>query len=345
MPASEAKKSSRHGFTLHTVECFTSTALQRSLDVPDVLVLNTLAPVFLLIAIGALMQRLRFVSPGFLKEANRVTYWLGLPALVFSQLASSFHEAGGAKLALGAMALATLLVIGLGYIAVWILRVPGAAAGTLVQGAFRGNLAFIGLPIVFALPDTPLTSGMSVRAAAVIVVGPMMVAYNFAGVIVLLFSQHELGWAMLRPFVRQLATTPPLIATVAGIVFAVAGWSLPAPVNKALEALGEMALPLGLLGVGGAIVTVDRGMVGKAAWAAALIKTAVAPVVGWAVGRYLGLAGLELKMLLILMATPTAVVSYTMALELKGDEKIASGAIVLSVLTSIAPLAFIVAYF
>src|SRR6478735_4197785 len=54
-------------------------------------IINTLAPVFLLIAIGSALQFCKFVSPDFLKEANRLTYWLGLPALLFSQLAGSFH--------------------------------------------------------------------------------------------------------------------------------------------------------------------------------------------------------------------------------------------------------------
>lgn len=310
-----------------------------------VLVLNTLAPIFLLIGIGALLQRTGFVSAGFLKEANRLTYWLGLPALLFSQLASSFHDAGGANVVLTAMAIATLLAIFAGYLAVWLLRVPAVAAGTLVQGSFRGNLAFIGLPIIFSMPETSIVGGMSIRAAAVVVVGPMMVAYNLAAVIVLLLSQHKLGWAMVRPFLRQLATTPPLIATLAGIVFAMTGWTLPATIDKAMTALGEMALPLGLLGVGGALMTIERGMGGRAAWAAALIKTAVSPVLGWVVGRILGLDALALKMVMILMATPTAVASYAMALELKGDEKIASGTIVLSVFISIGTLALVIACF
>ena len=144
---------------------------------------------------------------------------------------------------------------------------------------------------------------------------------------------------------RQLAMTPPLIATIAGILFAVAGWSLPLPLITTLAALGEMALPLGLLGVGGALITVDRKMVGKAAWLAALIKTVVSPVFGWAVGRAMNLDPVALKMVMIFMATPTAVVSYAVALELKGDEKIASGAIVLSVLTSVVTLALVIALF
>jgi predicted permease len=307
-------------------------------------VLNTLAPVFLLIAVGAGLQRSRFVSADFLKEANRVTYWLGLPALLFSQLVASFHQADGAGVMLGTMFGATCLLVGAGYLVVWLLRVPGTSAGTFVQGAFRGNLAFVGLPIIYSLPDTPMAGGMSVRTAAVVTVAPMMVFYNIAGVVVLLLSQHKLSWKMVWPFVRQLATTPPLVATFAGMGFAIAGWKLPWAVDKTFEALGEMALPLGLLGVGGSLVTARFGTSWPRPLAAALVKTMLSPLLGWAVGHALGLGAFELKLVMILMACPTAVVSYTVALELKGDEALASGAIVLSVLTSLLSLAAVLAW-
>lgn len=306
------------------------------------LILNTLAPVFLLIAAGAVLQATKFVSPGFLKEANRVTYWLGLPALLFSQLAGSFRDAAGAGLMLTTMFLATMSVILAGYLVALLLKVPGAAAGTFVQGGFRGNLAFVGLPVIFSLPDSPLAWGVSARTAAVLTVAPMMVVYNIAGVVVLLLSQHRLGWGMVKPFVKQLATTPPLLATLAGIGWALAGWTMPPAVDKALFALGEMALPLGLLGVGGSLVTVKLGANWRTPLASALVKTALSPLLGWVVGRALGLGPAELKMVLILMACPTAIISYTMALELKGDEALASGAISLSVLTSLVSLAVVV---
>jgi len=305
-------------------------------------ILNTLAPVFLMIAVGAVLQQTKFVSPNFLKEANRVTYWLGLPALLFTQLAGSFHQSDGAGLMLTGMLAGTLLVILAGYGVAWLLGVPGVSAGTFVQGGFRGNLAFVGLPIIFSLPDSPLAWGVSARTAAVLTVAPMMVFYNIGGVVVLLLSQHRLGWSMVKPFVKQLATTPPLLATVAGIGWALAGWTMPPFVDKTLSALGEMALPLGLLGVGGSLVTVKLGAHWRRPLASALVKTILSPVLGWLAGRALGLGDAELKMVLILMACPTAIISYTMALELKGDEALASGAISLSVLTSVVSLAVIV---
>ncbi|MEI7799398.1 MAG: AEC family transporter [Opitutaceae bacterium] len=305
-------------------------------------ILNVLAPVFLLIAMGAGLQRSGFVSGNFLKETNRVTYWLGLPALLFSQLASSFHQVGGAKLMLSTMVVATGLVLVVGYLIAWLSRVPAPAVGTFVQGGFRGNLAFVGLPIIYSLPDTPLAGGLSVRTAAILTVAPMMVIYNVVGVVVLLVSQHNLGWRMLGPLAKQLAMTPPLLATVAGITFALAGWSLPPAIDKTFASLGEMALPLGLLSVGGSLMTVQLVGVWRLPLSASLLKSVISPGLGWMVGRGLGLGASELQMVMIFMACPTAIISYTMAVEMKGDATLASGTIALSVLTSLAALAIIV---
>lgn len=308
------------------------------------LVLNTLAPVFLLIALGALLLRVKFVTAEFLREANRLTYWLGLPALLFSQLASAFRQVGGASRMFLVMLLATLAGVLVAYVAAYFLRVRSAAVGSFVQGAFRGNLAFIGLPIMFSLPPVALAGGLTPRSAALIIVAPTMVVYNVVAVVVLLLSHHRFGFAMIRPFLRQLATTPPLLGSVAGMVFALAGWRVPGPVDKALAALGEMALPLGLLGVGGALASVRLGAEWRLPLWAALLKTVGTPALGCALGWGLGLPPPELKTVLILLACPTAVVSYTMALQLRGDEPIAAGAITLSTVTSLLALGAIVGW-
>lgn len=309
------------------------------------LVLNALAPTFLIIALGAWMQRSAFVTPGFLREANRITYWLGLPALLFSQLVSSLHDAAGAEKLLAAMALLTLAMILLGYAGAWLLRVPGATMGTFVQGAFRGNLAFVGLPIVFSLPDAPVLGSLTLHGAAVIAVAPTMVLYNIGGVVVLTISQHTFGPRMIWPVMKQLAITPPLLATLAGIGFVALGWKLPHAVGRTMEALGEMALPLGLLGVGGSIVTAKLGGALRAPMASALLKAWLSPLVGYAAARLCGLAERETVLVMILGAAPTAIVSYTMALEMKGDAEMASSTIAISVAASLVSLAVIVSFF
>lgn len=141
---------------------------------------------------------------------------------------------------------------------------------------------------------------------------------------------------------KQLATAPLIIATLAGTGFALTGWALPTALDKTFDALGSMALPLGLLGVGGSLGTIKFEANWRAALGAALLKTVLSPLLGWLVGRWFGLGGSEMKVLLILLACPTAAGSYTMALEMKGDGALASGTIALSVLASLVALGVIV---
>jgi predicted permease len=310
-----------------------------------VLILDSLAPVFLLIAVGAVLQRTAFVSPNFLREANRITYWLGLPSLLFAQLAQAAHGAGEAGPTLGAMLGATVIVIGLTYALGALLRVPASRMGTLVQGGFRGNLAFIGLPLLYALPDVRLAGGLSSHAAAVVLVAPMMVFYNIAAVIVLLISRHSFGWGTVAPVLGRIATNPILLATVAGVTFAATGLTLPRPLARTFDALGELAMPLGLLSVGGALVSAQLGANWRLPSVSAVVKTLVSPLLGWACSRWLALGARETAMIMVFMATPTAVVSYTMAAELGGDESLASGSIVLSTFAALPILAAILAWF
>lgn len=301
-------------------------------------VFNVLAPVFLLIALGGILQRTHFVSAGFLREANKVTYWLGLPALLFSNLATSLHEAGGAQTMLNTLLAATGLVLVTAYLVAWLLRLDNARIGTFVQGAFRGNLAYVGLPIVYSLPDAPGSSGLSVRAAAVVALAPMLVLYNVIAVTVLIASQHNLSRAMIKPLLKQLATTPPLIATLAGFAWALSGVPLPVSVAMSFDWLGQMALPLALLAIGGALAQSRATHGWQVPVTAAFVKTVVSPIFGYFIGRRLGLTGMELAVVLVFLACPTAGISFTMVSQLKGDEPLASGTILFSTFIAIVTL-------
>jgi predicted permease len=65
--------------------------------------------------------------------------------------------------------------------------------------------------------------------------------------------------------------------------------------------------------------------------------------VGFAVVCALGLAGVERTVILVMLACPTAVISYSMAGQLGGDEGLAAQAVVGSTLASAASLGLILA--
>ena len=302
-------------------------------------VANTLLPVFLVMALGWLLARLEFLSPRALADINRLTYWLGLPALLFYKLAGTAPGFARVLDLFLVVAGATLLGMILALLAARWLTLSREALGPFVQAAFRGNLAFIGLPVVvYTFPGQG-----DIQGAALLVLGPMVVFYNVASVLVLMLSLPPTGRRVLPALARGLVTNPLLIACVAGVGWSLTGWPLPLMLERTLAALGQMALPLALLCIGGSLVTVRlRGRVGPALLAAAF-KTLIIPLLGVGLAWLLGVEGEGLRVTLILLACPTAAASYVLVRQMGGDQGLASGAVLATTLLSLPALVLVLA--
>jgi len=49
-------------------------------------IISTIIPVFVLIVLGWVMRKRGFIPPEFLSPANRLVYYLAIPALVFRSI-------------------------------------------------------------------------------------------------------------------------------------------------------------------------------------------------------------------------------------------------------------------
>ncbi|MBA1145723.1 AEC family transporter [Ectothiorhodospiraceae bacterium WFHF3C12] len=299
-------------------------------------IVEILAPVFLIVALGWSLARAGFLSRGALQEVNRLSYWFGLPALLFHRLATAspeFRAVGGLLLALSGATLAGILLAAM---AAAVLRLPRPVVGTFIQGVFRGNLAFIGLPVVlYAFAGSPM-GGAGAESSALLAFGPTVVLYNVLAVAVLLAPGAQGGWS--KALVRAgygMVTNPILIACLAGVGYAAAGLAMPDLLGRTLSALGQMALPLALLCIGGALYwTRVRGHL---LWAgiAAVLKVSVLPAIGLGLAWWLGLSPEHTRIVGILLACPTASASYLLATQLGGDGGLASSIVVLSTLVAV----------
>jgi len=301
-------------------------------------VVETLAPVFLVIALGYWLTRREWLHGDFLAEANRVVFWIGLPAFLFISLATAPH--GGAQVGRLTLALfvVTVAMVVLGYLlAPWLGAGP-ESRGTFAQAVFRGNIAYVGLPIIAALPG-----GAEGRTAALLVMAPLLALYNFAGVSLLLSSRHEPGLAMVRRVAVEVFKNPLFWSCVAGGVYGWMEWPMPKWIARTFDTVGAMALPLALLCIGGALAATRLEGSRRAATAAALAKAFFQPALGLVVGKLFGLTTAELQIALIILATPTAAATYTMATQLGGDGGLAAGSVVLSTLYSLVALIVILA--
>lgn len=301
-------------------------------------VLETLAPVFLVIALGWGLTRRGWLHDAFLAEANRVVFWVGLPAFLFISLATAPH--GGAqvgRLTLALLASTAGMMVLAGVAAPW-LGVAREGWGTFVQATFRGNIAYVGLPVIAALPG-----GAEGRAAALLVMAPLLALYNLAGVALLLAGRRGPGSAMAGRVAVEVMKNPLFWSCVAGGLWGWLDWPMPRWIRLTFDTVGSMALPLALLCIGGTLATTRlEGNRRAAAWAAAA-KIGLLPALGLLVGRGLGLSPAELQVALIILAAPTAAATFSMATQLGGDGPLAASTVVLSTVFSVAALGVILA--
>ena len=114
------------------------------------IVVNILAPIFLLIGLGLFLRRQGFASEEFFRNLNRLIYWVALPALLFIKTASALPQLNQAVGIITVVLAGMLVCIAVGYLLAWRLRLDQHATASFVQGTYRGNIAFVGLPVTLS---------------------------------------------------------------------------------------------------------------------------------------------------------------------------------------------------
>ena len=286
-----------------------------------------------------------FTPKGFFRDTNRLVYWVGLPSLLFYKTAQLTGQSGAALRILGVLVAGMAACIVMGYLLGWVMRVPRASLGAFVQGSYRGNLAFVGLPVVLFMLASLGGGDGHWESIAVLVIAPLIPIYNIVAVIVLQAGRHTSGHRLVRRLgmaAQRILTNPLVVSCALGILYSLSGWGLPQVISRTCAAVGQITLPLALMGIGASLTVQGlRGALTRSL-TAALIKVAVAPLAGWLVAAWMGLSPMETRIALIYLTCPTAAVSYVMASQLGADEELSAHIILLSVLLAIPAMAIII---
>jgi predicted permease len=304
-------------------------------------VLDSLLPVFLIIGLGAALTKAGWLDPGLSQGLNRIAYWVGMPGLLFASVCRLERISDRPLHIFFVLLAATLVVAVLAFIAAQRLRLTPAAIGTFVQAAFRGNLAFLALPVTiyaFGADGSPEPAA-SVAPVVALAIAPLMIIYNLLAAAVLIVSQHGVRRETLRPLARQLLLNPLVLATAAGLGVSASQLTVPDFLFESIKTVGGIAIPAALLGIGSTIVSSNTaGNSLRPALVGALLKVAATPLLGIALARLLHFSPVDVKIIGILLASPTAAASFIMAQQLKGDAALASNMVALSTLLSAVSL-------
>ncbi len=293
-------------------------------------IVQAVFPVFLVIAIGAGARRYRFLGESFIDTANSLVYYLLLPVLLFHSIGTSnFREAFSAPLVIGGYA-ATAATFLLAVLLSRRLGITPAEQGSFVQGTFRANLAYVGLPIVLNA-----VGGGGLRKAGILL-GFMVPLLNGLSIVALV-TPHGGGRDRGREAIRilkQIVTNPIIVSSFLGVAWSLLKLPLPGLVEKTLAILSSATLPLSLLCLGGSF-SFERARSGfRLAAIASGMKVVLLTAMGLAVYRALGVSGDDLRVGAIMLGCPTAVVTYVMASQLKGDPDLSGTIVIVSTAVS-----------
>lgn len=272
---------------------------------------DALTPIFLLIMLGYGLKRLRFPGEGFWSGAEKLTYYVFFPCLLINKLSKTPLTATdtliGCAILVGGMVL-------LGSITIIVQRfspMNGRAFSSCYQGSIRFN-SYMGFAVAAALYQESSLATVAMFAMA------MVPAANILCVLVL---QHYAADqpASIAQTVRSLLTNPLIAGCWLGLMLNISPVKLPGAVDRTLDILGSVALPLGLLTVGAAlIISSIKRYWGVVLWSGTA-KLIGLPIIAYLLCTLVGLDDVTTQLVLLLATLPTATSAYILARQMNGD--------------------------
>jgi malate permease and related proteins len=298
-------------------------------------IVATIIPIFSLVILGVIARSKGFLPPEFLGPANRLVYYLAIPAMIFRAIANASLTRQFSPTVIW-LTLVALVVL---FFSCWtssrLLKLPISIRGAFIQCSFHGNLGYIGLAVAFYHLGADGLARASILAAFV------MILQNFLAVAVLQsYRKRDTTGGRLSAVVGKIVANPVIVSATAGLLFAMSGATMPMVIDRSLQILSGLALPMALLIIGGSLSLQLMKSRLVAVLGTCLLKLLILPALGVALFR---LAGQDLEDYLpavILLASPTATIAYVMAREMGADSDFAVAAISATTLFSAFTFSF-----
>ncbi|MDF2614562.1 MAG: transporter [Clostridia bacterium] len=290
--------------------------------------INVVLPLFLMMLLGYILTKLKFWDTQFIKAANRVSFKLFLPILLFSNIyEADRNQLLDIKLIVFSVT-GVLIVIFFATLFVMLFIKDNRRRGVLIQAIFRSNFLIFGI----ALSENIFGSGGAGVAAKL--VGVLIPLFNFCAVIILEAYGKENKKNISTMFLGVIKN-PLIIGCVLGILTVRLNIAIPKAIEKSLHDIGTIGAPLAvlMLGAGFNLKGLKKDM--KYILIGMLGKLVVVPIIALGAALFLGFRNYELVALLAAFGSPVAINSYIMAEQAGADSELAGELVVAT--TFLAP--------
>lgn len=325
--------------------------------------INSILPVFLILFFGVLLRKNNIMSKKFAEEGSSICFKVILPLNLFlTVLKTDITQLFDMKFITFSI-LSTTISFVLLVITGLIFIKDKKVFSVFVQGGFRGNFAYIGLPIIYNIveqSDAPSTA---------LVLAFVVPLYNILSTIILTVSDNSNKKVDIKKLVIAVFKNPIIIGVMCGFLGSIIKTiikldlvdlaNIPAnasnfdlfislifsSIHNSIKPISTMATTFALICLGGNLETSKKDSRNLVVIWASVYKTILQPLIFIPIAYYFGFSSNDLVVMLVMFATPTAVTSYAMAVQMNCDGYVASNIIILSNALSIFSLTFYVYIF
>ena len=287
---------------------------------------GAILPIFLLIVVGYVFKRTEFIGNGFWAPAEKLVYFVLLPALIIGSITKSDLS----TMPVGPMAFALLsmsiCMIALSLLVRPVMRTDGPSFTSMLQGATRINAY-----LCFAIGDA-LYGEVSIALCAYCLA--VMMPFTNVVLVTLISAYAGTGKSNWRRVPIQITQNPIIIGCAIGWAVNTLSISLPEWLVASLSILERGTLPLALLCIGaGLILVMDRAQM-VAMSVSVVLKLAVMPVIAIFTCQYFGVTGVPMAIVVLFAGAPASTSSYILARQMGGNAPLMAA--ILSVQTVVA---------
>jgi predicted permease len=299
-------------------------------------VLQVIAPLFLIILIGAFLQRLKVANEKWEGVLNAFALKVGLPALIFYALSQTKISLSDQTDLLIANSIFLVGSFAIAYALGKILKLKEVMFRTIFICLAFGNVAYLGIPTLVQI------SGDNILPTASLIVAVYLFWFFTIGIGVLEYSHIKKKGDLVKTILLNLVKNPLLIAVVLGILVASLSIQLPEIINTSIQMVGASVTPVVLVVIGLFIGKTRVGDLRK--WipviAFSVMTLLVLPALFFFGLKLAGYSPSQFTTSIIDAAMPLAITPFALANQYKLQERFIARSIVMSTILSVITIPF-----
>jgi len=292
-------------------------------------VIQVTAPIFIIIAAGFIIKKINLIKEDGVAILTRLAYNIGLPALFLLNITeyslSEIFNVDIIKVIYSTYAAYFVVLL----LLTFTVRRSRKTKGAFFVSSYRVNMAFVGLPIVWAA-----FGGLALAKATLVIAFLVPVNVISSIIIFKIFNRGEEKFEIKR-LLRSVITDPIVIAAVLGIILSYFNIQLPGFITSSLDIISGMTVAVALLSIGASFRFDHLKNDLKIVSYIGFNKLILMPVLVFLAATYIfKMEVSDRNVVVMLFATPLAVAAYIMAKELRSNYNLVSSALIMTTIIS-----------